>query len=148
MLYLGADHAGWHLKKEIKKYLKELGEEHEDLGNQELDPKDDYPDFALLVAKKVAQTNERGILICATGLGMAMAANKVKGIRAAVCWNDFTALQSRQHNDSNILCLGGKVTDTETAKKLVRIWLETEFTGEERHIRRLEKISDLDKANP
>ncbi len=147
MIYLGADHAGWHLKEEIKKYLKELDYQYEDLGNQELDPKDDYPDFALAVAKKVAQTNEQGILICATGLGMAMVANKIKGIRAAVCWDNFTALQSRQHNDSNILCLGGKVTDLETAKKLVRIWLETEFTQEERHVRRLEKISDLDKAN-
>ena len=147
MLYLGADHAGWHLKEEIKKYLKELDCQYEDLGNQELDPKDDYPDFALAIAKKVAQTDEQGILICATGLGMAMVANKIKGIRAAVCWDDFTALQSRRHNDSNILCLGGKVTDLETAKKLVRIWLETEFTKEERHVRRLEKISDLDKTN-
>jgi len=145
MLYLGADHAGWHLKEEIKKYLKELGYQYEDLGNQELDPKDDYPDFALAIAKKVAQTNEQGILICATGLGMAMVANKIKGIRAAVCWDNFTALQSRQHNDSNILCLGGKVTDLETAKKLVRIWLETEFTKEERHLRRLEKIKDIEK---
>jgi len=145
MLYLGADHAGWHLKEEIKKYLKELGYDYEDLGNQELDPKDDYPDFALAVAKKVAQTNERGILICATGLGIAMVANKIKGIRAAVCWDDFTALQSRQHNDSNILCLGGKVIDLETAKKLVRIWLETKFTGEERHLRRLEMIKDIEQ---
>ena len=145
MLYLGADHAGFNLKEELKKYLEELGYEYEDLGNQRLEPKDDYPDFALAVAEKVVETGEKGILICATGLGMAMVANKVKGIRAAVCWDDFTALQSRQHNDSNILCLGGKVTDLETAKKLVRIWLETEFTKEERHVRRLEKIKDIEK---
>jgi len=137
MIYLGADHAGFHLKEELKKYLK-------DLGNQELDPKDDYPDFALVVAEKVTQTKEKGILICATGFGMAIAANKIKGIRAAVCWDEFTALQSREHNDANVLCLGGKVIDSETAKKIARIWLETEFVGEERHIRRLKKIEDIE----
>ncbi len=144
MVYLGADHAGWHLKEELKKYLGELGEEYEDLGNQRLDPKDDYPDFALAVAEKVAQTGEKGILICATGLGICIVANKIKGVRGAVCWDDFTALQSREHNDANILCLGGKVLDLETAKKIVRVWLETEFTGEERHVRRLKKIKDIE----
>jgi len=144
MVYLGADHAGFHLKEELKKYLEELGYEYEDLGNQQLEPKDDYPDFALAVAKKVAASGEKGILICATGFGMAMAANKVKGIRASVCWDEFTALQSRQHNDANILCLGGKVIDSETAKKVVRIWLETEFTGDERHVRRLGKIKEIE----
>ncbi len=144
MIYLGADHAGFHLKEELKKYLKELGYEYKDLGNQELDPKDDYPDFALVVAEKVTQTKEKGILICATGFGMAIAANKIKGIRAAVCWDEFTALQSREHNDANVLCLGGKVIDSETAKKIARIWLETEFVGEERHIRRLKKIEDIE----
>ncbi len=145
MIYLGADHAGWHLKEELKKYLAELGEQYEDLGNQELDPQDDYPDFALLVAEKVVQSGGRGILICGTGLGICLVANKIKGARGAVCWNDFTALQSREHNDANILCLGGKVIDLETAKKIVRLWLETEFTGEERHVRRLEKIKDIEK---
>jgi len=144
MVYLGADHAGFHLKEELKKYLEELGYEYEDLGNQQLEPKDDYPDFALAVAKKVAASGEKGILICATGFGMAMAANKVKGIRASVCWDEFTTLQSRQHNDANILCLGGKVIDSETAKKVVRIWLETEFTGDERHVRRLGKIKEIE----
>jgi ribose 5-phosphate isomerase B len=146
MIYLGADHAGFHLKEELKKYLKELGYEYEDLGNKELEPKDDYPDFALRVAKKVAETGGKGILVCATGLGMAIIANKAKGIRAAVCWDDFTALQSREHNDANILCLGGKVIDSETAKKIVRIWLKAEFSGEERHARRLEKIKDAEQA--
>jgi ribose 5-phosphate isomerase B len=145
MIYLGADHAGFHLKEELKKYLKELGYEYEDLGNKELEPKDDYPDFALRVAKKVAETGRKGILVCATGLGMAIIANKVKGIRAAVCWDDFTALQSREHNDANILCLGGKVIDLETAKKIVRIWLKAEFNGEERHVRRLEKVKNVEQ---
>ena len=145
MIYLGADHAGFHLKEELKKYLEELGYEYKDLGNKQLEPKDDYPDFAFVVAEKIVVSQEKGILICATGFGMAMAANKIKGIRAAVCWDEFTALQSREHNDANILCLGGKVIDLETAKKIVRIWLETEFTGEERHVRRLEKIKDIEK---
>ncbi len=145
MLYIGADHAGFYLKRELKKYLAELGYEFEDLGNKELDPQDDYPDFALTVGKKVVETEGKGILICATGLGMAIAANKITGIRAAVCWNDFTALQSREHNDTNILCLAGKALDTETAKKITRVWLETEFSGEERHRRRLGKIGEMEK---
>jgi len=147
MIYLGADHAGWHLKEEIKKYLEELGYKYEDLGNQELDSQDDYPDFALAVARKVVETGGKGILICATGLGMAIAANKIKGVRAVVCWDNFTALQSREHNDANILCLGGKTLDWETAKKIVRTWLEAEFSGEERHLRRLEKIKKAEQIN-
>lgn len=140
MIYLGADHAGYNLKEEIKKYLEELGYKYEDLGNTHLDPKDDYPDFALKVAEKVAETGERGIVICGTGIGSCVVANKVEGIRAALVWDEFTARQSREDNDSNVLCLGGRVLDSETAKKLVRLWLRTEFRGKERHIRRLEKI--------
>ena len=143
MIYLGADHAGFHLKEELKKYLEKLGYEYDDLGNKELDLQDDYPDFAVKVARKVAETSSQGILICATGLGMCLAANKVKGTRAATAWDDFTALESREHNDANILCLAGKALDTETAKKIVHIWLEAEFTGEERHVRRLEKIKEI-----
>ncbi|MBU1289740.1 ribose 5-phosphate isomerase B [Patescibacteria group bacterium] len=144
MLYIGSDHAGFYLKEELKKYLLELGYEFEDLGNKDLDPLDDYPDFALAVGKKVSETGGRGLLICSTGLGMAIAANKVAGVRAAVCWDDFTALQSREHNDTNVLCLAGKALDTETAKKITRVWLETEFSGEERHKRRLSKIKEID----
>ena len=144
MLYIGADHAGFYLKKELKKEFKKLGYQYEDLGNKELDPQDDYPDFAMAVGKKVAETEEKGILICATGLGMAIAANKVTGVRAAVCWDDFTALQSREHNDTNVLCLAGKTLALETAKKITRLWLEAEFNGEERHKRRLEKIRDYE----
>jgi len=147
MVYLGADHAGWHLKEELKKYLKELGKDCEDLGNQQLDSKDDYPDFALAVAEKVAQTGGKGILICATGLGICIAANKIKGVRGAVVWDEFTALQSRQHNDANVLCLGGKVIDLETAKKIVRTWLEAKFSGEERHVRRLGKIKKIEERD-
>ncbi|MBL7053430.1 MAG: ribose 5-phosphate isomerase B [Candidatus Portnoybacteria bacterium] len=144
MIYLGADHAGFHLKEELKKYLEELGYEYEDLGNQELDPLDDYPDFALKVAERVAETKEKGILICSTGLGMCLTANKIKGIRAVVIWDKFTAIQSREHNDANIICLAGKVLDLETAKKILRVWLETEFSQEERHVRRLKKVEEIE----
>ena len=143
MIYLGSDHAGFHLKEELKKYLKEFGYEYEDLGNKELDLQDDYPDFALKVARKISGTNSKGILICGTGLGMSIVANKIEWIRAAVCWDDYTAWKSRQHNDANILCLAGKVLDVETAKKIVHTWLETEFSGEERHLRRLDKIEKI-----
>ena len=144
MIYLGADHAGFHLKEELKKYLEELGYEYEDLGNKELDPLDDYPDFALKVAERVAETKEKGILICSTGLGMCLTANKIKGIRAVVIWDKFTAIQSREHNDANIICLAGKVLDLETAKKILRVWLETEFSQEERHVRRLKKVEEIE----
>lgn len=140
MIYLGADHAGFNLKEELKKYLKELGYQYEDLGNKELEPQDDYPDFALAVARKVVETGEKGILICASGSGICLAANKVKGVRASVVWDEFTARQSREHNNANIICLAGKDLDLETAKKITQIWLEAEFTGEERHVRRLGKI--------
>jgi ribose 5-phosphate isomerase B len=145
MIYLGADHAGFNLKEEIKKYLKELGYEYEDLGNTVLDPQDDYPDFALKVAKKVVERGGKGILICATGIGMCITANKIKGIRGAICWDDFTALQSREHNDANILCLGSKVLDLETVKKIIRIWLGVEPSSEERHVRRLKKIKRIEE---
>ncbi|OPL12073.1 MAG: hypothetical protein AVO34_02365 [Firmicutes bacterium ML8_F2] len=145
MIYLGADHAGFNLKEELKKYLEELGHEYEDLGNKKLELEDDYPDFASAVAEKTVENNGQGILICATGFGMAMAANKMKGVRAAVCWDDFTALQSREHNNANVLCLGSKIVDSETAKKIVRIWIKTEFSGDERHVRRLNKIEEMEQ---
>jgi len=145
MIYIGADHAGYNLKEELKKYLQESGFEFEDLGNKELEMGDDYPDFAFEVAKKVAETGEKGIIICGTGIGSCIAANKVKGARAALAWDEFTAVQSREHNDANVLCLGGRVLDAETAKKIVRLWLETKFSGEERHLRRLGKIKEIEK---
>ncbi len=143
MIYLGADHAGWHLKEEIKKYLEELSKGYEDLGNTELDSQDDYPDFAFKVAEKTVKSNGLGILFCATGIGMCMAANKIRGVRAALVWDEFTATQAKEHNNANIICLAGKVLDPETAKKIVRTWLDTDFSREERHIRRIEKIESL-----
>ena len=145
MIYIGADHAGFNLKEELKKYLKELGYQFEDLGNEELDPQDDYPDFAFKVARKVVETNGQGILICATGSGICLAANKVRGVRGSVAWDEFTALQAKEHNNANILCLAGKVLDVETAKEIVRLWLEADYTEEERHVRRLKKVEQEEK---
>ena len=145
MIYIGADHAGFNLKEELKKYLEELGYKYEDLGNKDLDVGDDYPDYASLVAEKVTGTDNLGILICATGVGMCLAANKVKGIRAVNAWDEFTALSSREHNNANILCLAGKVLDVEATKRITRVWLEAEYTGEERHIRRLRKVEEMRK---
>ena len=144
MIYLGADHRGFELKEKLKVFLKEEGYEFEDLGNHTLDPTDDYPDFGAKVAKKVSEDpiNDRGILLCGLGVGMDIVANKFKGIRSAVIWSDNEALvkQSRQHDDSNILALPADHLTEEQAKKIVKLWLETPFSGEERHIRRLRKI--------
>jgi len=147
MLYIAADHAGYPLKEELKPFLQEMGFEVVDLGNEQLDPADDYPDFAFRLAKNVVESDEesRGILICGTGQGVCIAANKVDGIRAALVHDEFTALSAAEHLNANVICLGGRVTDFDTAKKLVKIWLETEFSGDERHERRLEKIENIEK---
>ena len=144
MIYLGADHAGFHLKEELKAYLRELGHEFEDMGAHDLEPKDDYPDYAALVSKKVVENEGLGILICATGAGMCFTANKVKGIRGSVVWDEFTALHAKEDNDANVICLPGKIIDLETAKKVVRIYVETKFTEEERHVRRLDKMKEIE----
>jgi len=146
MLYIAADHGGYPLKEEIKRFLIEEGYEVADLGPEELDLADDYPDFAFKLAERVAQSEDAGgILVCATGQGMCMAANKVAGIRAVLIHNDFTALDAAGHLNANVICLGGKITGPEEAKKLVKIWLDTEFSEEERHVRRLRKIEEFEE---
>lgn len=141
-IYIGADHGGYKLKEELKKYLGEIGHEVEDMGAHELDPEDDYPDFVFPVAEKVAQNpGAFGIVIGRSGNGEAIAANKVKGIRAALCWSEEIAKKAREHNDANILSLGADYIDTEKAKIIVKTFLETSFSEEERHKRRIEKIS-------
>lgn len=144
MIYLGADHAGFILKEEAKRILQEAGYQYEDLGNFELDKQDDYPDFALAVVNKM-ESNDKGILICGSGAGMCITANKIKGIRAVNCVDEFMAQQSRQHNNANVLCLGGQIVDPEKAEKIIKIWLITEFSQEERHIRRINKIKEIEE---
>jgi len=142
---IGADHAGYKLKEKVIGLLKELGHTYQDFGGQG-EPGDDYPDFAAPVAQVVARGEfERGILVCGTGLGMGYAANKVPGIRAAVCHDTYSARLSREHNDANILCLGARVVGPGLALDIVRAWLNAEFSGEERHRRRIGKIDALEE---
>lgn len=149
-IFIGADHAGFQMKEDFKKYLSDLGYEIEDMGPEEYNPDDDYPDFIIPVAKAVAlrqaqgDHNTYGIVIGGSGQGEAMCANKVKGIRAAVVYDEYSARMSREHNDANVMALGARVLDTDTAKRLVKIWLETPFSGEERHVRRLRKIENAE----
>jgi len=143
-IFLGSDHAGFELKEEIKRFLKDNGYEFEDLGTNSSDPAD-YPQTAYAVAKKVAQKNGRGILMCGSGLGEVIVANKVKGIRAVNCYDEYTATMSREHNNSNILCLGARTLSKERAKRIAKIWLQTEFSKETRHRRRVKQIKQIEK---
>jgi len=145
MIYLGADHGGFSFKEKVKEFLNELKVEYQDLGNLKFEPEDDFPDYAVAVAKKVAETNGKGILFCTSGLGMCIAANKIKGIRAVSIVSKKSAQQSREHLDANILCLGEHVVSFRDAKKIIRIWLETDFFNKDKYIRRLNKIRQLEK---
>jgi len=142
---LGADHAGFHAKETVKKFLEQAGYAVDDVGTWS-EESVDYPDFALAVAEKVASGKDQvGILACGTGIGMAIAANKVPGIRAAVAHDPMTARLAREHNDANVLTLGGRVVDDTMAIAIVRDFLNTKFAGG-RHQRRIDKISELDHA--
>lgn len=152
MIYIASDHAGFELKEKLKIFLKELGYEIEDFGNFVYDENDDYPDFVRQVADVVAKNSgqSRGIVIGGSGQGEAMVANRINGIRAAVYYGepktDFGLIRlSREHNDANILSLGARFLTEEEAKNAVKLWLETKFTNEERHIRRIKKIEGYDK---
>ncbi len=141
---IGSDHAGVGLKTEIKGLLARLGHSHEDFGAHGTGAVD-YPDVAKEVAEAVVDKRaERGILICGTGIGVSITANKVKGIRAALCHDTFSARASREHNDANVLCLGARVIGPGLALDIVRTWLATDFSQEERHARRLDKISRME----
>jgi len=144
-IILATDHAGFKLKEEIKKYLIEAGMEVEDMGAYTLDPEDDYPDFIVPAAKKVAKDQSIGIIFGSSGQGEAIAANKIKGVRAALYYGENMEIVnlSRTHNNTNILSLGAKFLTREEAIKAVKIWLETDFSDEERHRRRIKKISKL-----
>jgi ribose 5-phosphate isomerase B len=144
MLYIGADHRGYNLKEEIKKFLEEKKIEFNDLGNLEHDENDDYPDFAKKVALKVSSNEkDKGILICGSGIGMSVVANKIKGIRAGLCLSGYMAKEAKQAIDINILCLAADLTDSATAKTIVHDWLEANFKQEDRYLRRIKKINQL-----
>lgn len=144
---VASDHAGFGLKNRVLRYLAEKQVESVDLGTDGRNSVD-YPDYAVEVAESVSKGKfDRGILICGTGIGMSIAANKFPGVRAALCHNAVTAEASRRHNDANILVLGERVLDEEEAVQIVRIWLETDFEAG-RHQRRLDKIRAIEEAHP
>ena len=138
---IGSDHAGWALKERVRAELARLGHTVEDVGTGSAEESVDYPDFAIPVGERVASGRaERGVVVCATGIGASIAANKVEGVRASVVTSDETARLTRTDNDSNVLALGGKtVSDPDDALRWLRAWLETPFAGG-RHARRVEKI--------
>lgn len=143
---IGSDHAGFSLKKEVETALKDLGVTYEDFGSFNEDSCD-YADFAKPVAQQVANGSyDRGILICGTGIGMSMTANKVNGIRCALVHDCFSAKATRQHNDANILAMGERVVGPGLAKEIVRTWFDTDFEGG-RHQRRIDKIMELEERS-
>ena len=143
---IGSDHAGFELKKRIKDFLDARGTRWEDLGTDSADSTD-YPDYAFPVAEAVARGEfDRGILICGTGIGMSIVANKVRGIRAALCTSPAMAEFSRRHNDANILTLGGRILSPKEAMEIVETWLGTTFEGN-RHARRVGKIRSYEKEH-
>ena len=141
---IASDHRGFHLKEKVISLLKSKGHTVVDEGPAS-EASVDYPDFAALVSKKVSHHEvDRGILICGTGIGMAIAANKFPGVRAAACADEVTAELSRRHNDLNVLCLSGDLLSSRVTERLVEIWMETEFEGG-RHARRIDKIGELER---
>ena len=140
MIAIGSDHGGFALKQAVMKHLEERGLEYKDFGTYS-EESCDYPEYGRMVAEAVASGEcERGILICGTGIGISIAANKVPGIRAALCTDCFCAEATRQHNDANILAMGGRVVGEGLALKIVDTFLDTPFSNDERHIRRISKI--------
>ena len=142
---IGSDHRGYNLKQKIMEYLPGMGHTFQDFGCLSTDSVD-YPDIAIKVAENVALGEfESGILICGTGLGMSIAANKVKGVRAALCYDALAASRARKHNNANVLCLKGEDVDSNSSLEIVRIFLSTDFEGG-RHARRIEKITILETS--
>jgi len=143
MIYLGADHAGFSLKEKIKFYLESKKIPYDDLSPVKI-PEDDYPLIAYKLAESVAHSQTKGILICGTGVGMSIVANKVQGIRAAAISDKKTASLSRKHNDANILCLGSRILSPQKAITITKIWLSAKEPNEPRHQRRIKQIESLE----
>ena len=142
MIAIGSDHGGWALKQEVMKHLDARGLEYKDYGTYSEDSCD-YPVYGKAVAHAVADGEcEKGIIICGTGIGISITANKIKGIRAALCSDCFSAEMTRLHNDANILAMGARVVGPGLALKIVDTFLDTPFSGDERHIRRIKQIED------
>lgn len=149
MVLLGTDHAGFELKEKIKEMLADLNYEYVDVSPKYLE-NDDYTDVVSSLCEKMDRKKDLAIMVCGTGIGSCIMANKYNGIRAAICYDEYTAKFTRLHNDANMLCLGGRTTIAENdnlLKNIVKTFLDTEFSNEERHIRRLEKIRDVEEGN-
>ena len=141
---IGSDHAGFELKKSLAKFLLDLGDEVVDVGTNSTDPVD-YPDFAEAVGKAVLDGRaDRGVLICGSGIGASVAANKMRGIRAGLCHDTYSAHQGVEHDDMNVLVLGARVIGPAMAEELVRAYAGAKFTNEERHLRRLNKVKAIE----
>jgi ribose 5-phosphate isomerase B len=142
---IGSDHAGFEAKEQAKREIEHLGLEVEDKGTNSLQSVD-YPDFGAAVGRAVVSGEvDRGVVICGSGIGISIAANKVPGVRAALCWNEDTARLAREHNDANVLCIGARFIPPEQAARMIRVFMETEFSGG-RHQERVEKLTRLDEA--
>jgi ribose 5-phosphate isomerase B len=145
-VFVGADHAGFQLKAIVVAHLSKMGHDVEDDGDRQLDPADDYPQFAYMVTTKVLgdeDNDARGILICGSGQGMCIAANRVRGIRAALCWSEDIARETRNDNDSNVLCVPARIISEGKALHIIDVWLQTPFSGAPRHVRRIKEIEEI-----
>ena len=148
IIYIGADHRGFKLKEKLRDFLKERGYPVFDLGADSYEASDDYPDFAHAVAKKVAEAPEdsRGILICGTGAGVDIVANKVRGVRSVLASNIVQATRSKNDDNTNVISLGAELLTEEEAESILMAWLDASFSGEDRHVRRLKKIGDIESG--
>jgi len=146
-IYIGADHRGVDLKQQLVTFLKELGEDVIDVGNNDPDAEDDYPDVARSVAEPVSKDPDKtkGVIICGSGVGVNIAVNKYNHVRSGVCINTEQAESARMHDDINILALASDFVDQETAQEIVKVFLHTEFAGKERYKRRIKKLGDIEQ---
>lgn len=147
MIYIATDHAGFEISKRVTEFLAQKGIQFEDLGPETLEKTDDYPDYAFALAQKTSEDSKNfGILVCRSGAGMSIAANKVKGIRAVVCLSALQAKKARDHNDANVLVLAADYTNFSDMKKIITTFLKTPFSNEQRHLRRLKKITKYEEV--
>lgn len=146
MIYIASDHGGYKLKEQLKKFLHQQKFEFKDLGPAKFKPGDDYPDYGVKVAKQVAKNpvSNLGILVCRSGQGMCIVANKFKGVRAALVWNVKEAVMSRNDDMANVLCIASDFTNERTAESILKTWLNTPYSDDPRHMRRIAKISRLE----
>lgn len=143
---IGADHAGYEMKRELVEFVQGLGHTVHDVGTFTPDKPDDYPDYATLVAEDIRSGNaERGILVCGSGVGVSVAANKFKGIRAGLCHDHYSAHQGVEHDDMNVLVLGSRIIGPMMAQDAAQAFLHAKFSGEERHVRRLNKVKEIEQ---